>query len=305
MNKQSLRGYLLILAAALSWGWIPVFSRIAYQYGSNPQTAAAFRSFVAAPVFLIWLLAKGSLKQFKLKDLPIYLVYGIVAYAGTCYFYMAAVQLLTSAMAAILLYTSAAFIIILNRLIYKDAITRDKIIALLCTFFGCFLVVRAYDPGAFLGNMKGILFGLASGLCYSMTTVMGTSLRKKNPGEVNSGLMTIFGALVFLIVCPPWKGPAPSLPLMGAYLGLGIVCSVMGFGFYLKGMEQGIDGGVAGIIAMIEPVAATILGCLFFRDAIAWPQIVGIAVVLFGAAWPILAERRENAASSGLTKVKV
>jgi len=28
-------------------------------------------------------------------------------------------------------------------------------------------------------------------------------------------------------------------------------------------------------------------------------------VVLFGAAWPILAERRENAASSGLTKVKV
>ena len=126
---------------------------------------------------------------------------------------MAAVQLLTSAMAAILLYTSAAFIIILNRLIYKDAITRDKIIALLCTFFGCFLVVRAYDPGAFLGNMKGILFGLASGLCYSMTTVMGTSLRKKNPGEVNSGLMTIFGALVFLIVCPPWKGPAPSLPV--------------------------------------------------------------------------------------------
>ena len=130
-----------------------------------------------------------------------------------------------------------------------------------------------------------------------MTTVMGTTLREKNPGEVNSGLMTIFGAMVFLVVCPPWKGPAPSMPLMACYIGLGLVCSVLGFGFYLKGMEQGIDGGIAGIIAMLEPVAATILGCLFFHDEITWPQIVGIAVVLFGAAWPLLAERREFAAA--------
>ena len=294
MKKQTTRGYLLVLAAALSWGWIPVFSRIAYQYGSNPQVAAAYRSFVAAPVFLIWLLSKGSLKNFKKKDLPFYLLYGLVAYAGTCYLYMASVQLLTSAMAAILLYTSAAFIIVLNRLIYKESITRDKVIALLCTFGGCFLVVRAYDPGAFLGNLKGILFGLASGFCYSMTTVMGTTARKKNPGEVNSGLMTIFGSLVFLAVCPPWKNPVTSVPLMASYIALGLVCSVMGFGLYLKGMEQGIDGGIAGIIAMVEPVAATVLGCLFYHDQITWPQVVGICVVLLGVSFPIFSERGRN-----------
>ena len=117
---------------------------------------------------------------------------------------------------------------------------------------------------------------------------MGTAARRKNPGEVNSGLMTIFGTAVFLVICPPWNAPAPSLPVLGCYFGLGIVCSVMGFGFYLKGMEQGIDGGIAGIIAMIEPVAASVLGCLFFRDPIAWPQILGIAIVLAGVCIPIL-----------------
>lgn len=287
----SIRGYICVLAAALCWGWIPVFSRIAYSAGSDPMTAAAFRSFFAAPVFLIWLLAAKKLKHFRAKDIPFYLLYGVVAYAGTCYFYMAAVQLLTSAMAAILLYTSAAFIIIFNRIIFKEPITKYKLLALICTMGGCFLVVRAYDPGAFLGNLKGILFGIASGLCYSMTTVMGTSARKRNAGEVNSGLMVIFGALVFLLVQPPWRGTAPSGKLLLAYIALALVCSVGGFGFYLKGMDAGIDGGIAGILAMIEPVAATILGFAFFGDRISALQILGMGIVLAGVAIPLLADR--------------
>ena len=285
-------GYLLIIAAAFCWGWIPIFSRIAYGCGSDPLTAAAFRSFFAAPVFLIWIIANRSIRSVRKKDLPFYIIYGIVAYAGTCYFYMASVRLLTSAMAAILLYTSSAFIILLNRLIYKDPITRWKLIALVCTFAGCFLVVKAYDLASLSGNLKGILLGLASGFCYSMTTVMGATARKKNRGEVNSALMVTFGAVVFLLVRPPWKHPISSPQLLFAYIALGVVCSVFGFGLYLKGMERGIDGGIAGILAMIEPVAATILGCVFYRDVIVWQQVVGIIVVLAGISLPLAAGRR-------------
>lgn len=285
-------GLPLILLGATLWATLPVFSRIAYASGSDGVTAAAMRAYLAAAIFLVWLLQKGTFKRLKLKDISFYLVYGLTGIGGTFLFYMLAIERISTAMAAILLYTGPAFVILISRLMYRETITTPKLLALISTFSGLTLVVRIYDPAALKTSWTGILIGLASGLCYSMTTVLGRIAKTKHSGPENAGLMIVFGSAVFLFIKPPWKLPAPTPTLWLAYLGLAVLGSVLAYAFYLQGLERGIDGGTASLAATIEPVLATVFTVMVFGDRLEPLQILGMIIVLGGIAIPLLPQPR-------------
>lgn len=293
------KGLLYVLGGALMWGTLPVFSRIAYANGSDPLTAGAWRAYIAAAVFLVWFLIDGTFKKLRRKDIPFYIVYGLLGVGGTFVFYMLAVNMLSTAMAAMLLYTAPAFVILFNRIIYKDRITKLKVAALCCTFFGCFLVVRGYDFQSLRADMPGILVGLLSGLSYSMVTVMGRAAGKKNDARTNAGLMILFGSSIFLFLRPPFRLSLPTPVLLGCYLGLAALGSVFAYLFYLRGMAEGLDGAIASIAATVEPVIATILGIVIFKDPFELWQALGMAIVVFGAALPFLLRKKTG---SGISK---
>ncbi len=282
------KGVLFVLLGAAMWATLPIFSRYVYSNGSDPVTAAAWRAYLAAGIFLVWFLADGTLKKLCWKELPFYLLYGVVGVGGTFLFYMLAVERLSTAMAAMLLYTAPAFVILLNRIFYREPITKTKLIALLCTFGGCFLVVRGYDPAALFASGGGILIGLLSGVSYSMVTVLGRAAGRKHDSRTNAGLMILFGSLIFLFLRPPWELTAPSAPLWLGYAGLALIGSVGAYLAYLRGLSCGLEGGVASITATAEPVIATLLGVLCFGDLLEIWQVLGIAVVFTGVALPML-----------------
>lgn len=290
------KGLFLVLLSAVCWGTLPAFSRYAYANGSDPLTAAAWRAYLSAGIFFIWFLLDGTLKKFRPKDVPFYLTTGIFAIGGTFILYMKAVELLSTAMASILLYTGPAFVILLSRLFYKEPITRDKLIGLLCTFGGCALVTRVYDISSLRANWQGVLLGLGSGFCYSLTTVIGGKKSARYDGRQNAGLMIIFCTAAFLFVAPPWKLSLPTFPQWIGYLGVAVIGSVLAYGLYMSGLETGLDGGIASISATIEPVVATVLGVVVFGDSLEWLQALGIAIVLAGVALPQLTGRKKGAA---------
>lgn len=285
MKKSS--GLLYVIIGASLWGTLPVFSRLAYAAGSTAVTAAAMRAYLAAILSLAWLSARRSQWRLSIRDIPFYLVYGATGIGGTFLFYMMAIERLSTAMAVILLYTGPAFVILLSRLAFGEPITRAKAMGLACTFTGSVLVVRGYDVATLSSSWSGILIGLASGLSYSMTTVLGRIARQKNAPDVNASLMLIFGALVFLPIQSPWNIPAPTPVLWLHYLALAILGSVLAYAFYLKGLSTGLDGGNASLAATIEPVLATLFGVLFFQDLLEPQQIFGMGIVLAGIVLPI------------------
>lgn len=281
-------GLIYVILGASLWGTLPVFSRLAYAAGSTAVTAAAMRAYLAALLSLAWLFVQRNQWHLSIRDFPFYLLYGATGIGGTFLFYMMAIERVSTAMAVILLYTGPAFVILISRLAFGEPITRAKASALACTFAGSILVVRGYDPASLAASWSGILIGLASGLCYSMTTVLGRMARQKNTSTINASLMLVFGALVFLPINPPWKIPLPTPVLWLNYLALAILGSVLAYAFYLKGLSTGLDGGVASLAATIEPVLATLLGALVFNDRLEPLQMLGVAVVLTGIVLPIL-----------------
>ncbi len=281
-RKTGYVGYLLVLASAVLWGTLPVISSICYQLGSNGITAGAMRAYLAALIFFVWLLADGSLKKLKLSEVPFYLLYGIAAGGGTFVFYMIAIESLSISMAAMLLYTAPAFVVIFDRVFYKVPITGYKLAAVAGCFAGSFLVVRGYDLSAFTGSLKGILIGLGAGVSYSLTSVLGKKAKRLHDGKMNSGLMVIFGSLAFLFLKPPFQIERPSAMLLLLYLCLAVVGTVIPYFLYLKGIDQGIDIGAASIIATVEPVVGTILGTVLLGQTLQWPQVLGMGIMILG-----------------------
>lgn len=288
MDKKIKRGYGQILISAVLWGMIPLFTKLLYKTGLNPMQVASVRGYLAAILALGLLILHKDYKKFHSHEIPFYLFYGACAIGGSFILYAVSMGMLSTAMAAVLLYTGPAFVNILNRILYKMPITLTKLAALILTFLGCALVVEMYDLTSFKSNLIGILVGLCSGFCYSLTTVLGTNARKLHTGEMNGRLILIFGAVVFCIVQPPWMLPTLNTYQLVLCFGLAVVCSVLPYTMYLTGMDCGIDGGVASIMATIEPVAATLFGVWIFRENLSLLQVLGIMIVLLGVILPFI-----------------
>ncbi len=292
--KKSYIGAVYIIIAALMWGAFPIFSRVLYQNGVTVMQAVAARAIIAAIVYAAWGAIAGVYKGLGWRDYCFLAVYGLISVMGTYVFYSLAISKLSSAMSAILLYTAPAFVILFNRIFYHDPITPIKLTALVIEFAGCCLVVRIYDPSSLTLNGIGIIFGILAGISYSLLTVIGRKAYERGYTAMqNTFIPAIAVGLVMSAVTPPWTIPLTSGKVTLCFLAIGLIGSVLPYFFYLKGLSTGIDGGAAILLANIEPVTATVLGCIVFTDNLAPLQIFGIVIVLAGAILPSWDKPRE------------
>ncbi len=289
------KGVWMVVCAAISWATLPVFSRLLGGHGIDALSAAAMRAYLATLMLLVWSLKQHPFKRFDRRDTGHFALTGALAVVGTYSFYLLAIEHLNFAMAAILLYTAPAFVTLFSRVLYKEPISKRKLIALALTFAGSFFVVRAYDSGQLRLNALGIAFGVASGFCYSMLTVLGSKRIDAYGSQLNCTYMTAFGAVFFLLIRPPWKIPLLTAPTLGLFAGLALFGSVLPYVLYLLALQSGLDGRDASIIATLEPVLVALLGVVAFDESLAWPQMFGIALTVAGACLAALTPRKQAA----------
>lgn len=137
------KAYLSIISAAALWGCIGVFLRLLTAAGLDSMESVAVRSTVAAILYFFWLLfTDRAAFRVRLQDLWCFVGTGIfsVLFFNWCYFN--AISLSALSVAAVLLYTSPVFVMLLSALCFQEPITPRKIGALLLTFCGCVLVGR-------------------------------------------------------------------------------------------------------------------------------------------------------------------
>ena len=157
--KKSNLGYVLVLIAALMWGSIGIFVNGIAAMGVSSQSMAAFRllvgALILAPVLMFMgcrpgegsTVAQGPLTLFKAspKELVPCALVGIVglAAANTCYYEcMREVGMST---ASVLLYTSPVFGVMLGRVLYREDVTPNKLVAIVFNIVGCVLAVTNGD----------------------------------------------------------------------------------------------------------------------------------------------------------------
>src|SRR5690606_20494342 len=123
-------GALMVLAAASLWGTLGYFGRRLYPLGITPLELASVRAAVGVLGLALWSARAPARLRIQPRDLPFFVLYGVISVALFQWLYFATIQRTTLANAAALLYTAPAFVVLLARAAGDQRVTRLQLVAL-------------------------------------------------------------------------------------------------------------------------------------------------------------------------------
>jgi len=271
------KGYAFIVAAAVLWGMIGPFSRLAFQEGIAPMEVAFWRALLAWILFGGHAVIRCEVRLYP-KDIPYILVFGVCGVSMFYFVYQMAVKQGGAALAAVLLYTAPAWVIVLSRLFLKESITPTKIIAMVLTLIGISAISMGKDAGhdGSPVSVSAIVFGLSSGICYSLYYIFG----KYFTGRYTSYNLFLYVLPIGVLGLLPWVTFSPKTPTAWlALISLAIICTYGANSCYYLGLKY-LDAGQASITATIEPVVAAAVAYFWWSEVFTFQSYMGSAVIL-------------------------
>ena len=286
MKKLSV---IFVLAAGILWGVIGIFVRRYTALGLSPLQTAALRITLSAVVFALFVLIyKPKLFKIRLRDLWCFLGTGVVSVGLFTYCYFTAMELSSLSVAAVLLYTAPAFVMLFSLIFFKEKMTLMKALALALAILGCAMTTGVIG-GELTVTPAGFLFGLGSGVCYALYSIFSRFALNRGYEPFTITLYTfIFAAVATVALVDVRQIVAVVTADVGSVffaLLFALVSCVLPYAFYTLGLK-GISSSTASIIATIEPVVATAVGALIFAEPIAFPfGYLGVALVLLSVVF--------------------
>ncbi len=274
---------LSIAAAACIWGSMGLFVRRVEAVGFTPMEIVAIRSLGAFLVLLSYtLLFNKKLLRIRIKDLPIFLGSGVcsITFFNFCYF--TTISRTSLSVAAVLLYTAPAFVILFAYLFFKEPITIRKLTALVMSFAGCFFVSGILNNTQELRAVD-LLVGIGAGLGYALYSIFSRSALNRGYSSLTITLYTFFFAGLSAL---PFTEFTDTLRLIGNnrriwpdLISMVLLVTIIAYVLYTYGLNR-LEAGTASIIACIEPVVATCIGLLVYHESISFFELLGITLVL-------------------------
>ena len=294
-DNKAIIGSALIIIAGCFWGSMGIFVRRLDTYGFSSIQIVSIRVTIAALIFALVLFVKDR-KGFKIsfRDIPLFLGLGLgsILFFTVCYF--SAITMMSLSTAAILLYTSPIWIMLMSILFFHEKLDRRKLIALALAFTGCVLVSGISGGGV---TPTGLLVGLGSGIGYGLYSILGKiALCKYSPYTVTTYTF-VFAAIGSWFICRPADminkfsdAADPGFLILFCCL-TAVITAVIPFLAYTLGLER-VEASKAGIIATIEPMVATLIGIVVFSEPLT--LMSGIGIVLILSAVVLLNLKRKN-----------
>lgn len=274
--------YLLILLAATAWGSIGIPSEKLFTYGLEPKEVIWFRAAICFGAMFLYCLIFNRLRlKINHKDILLFLLYGLISVTMFYYTYFNAIEKTGVAMAAILLYTAPAMVVVLSRIVFYEAIDIKKIVCIILTIAGCFLVVKGYDLDNLKLNISGILLGIAAGFCYAMYSIFG----KKFSDSYHPWTVIIYsqGFGVFFLTFLHFPANVfidQHESVVWIYLFyIGLVPTLMAYLCYNAALKH-VEPGRASIVATLEPVMAVTFAFIFLGQVLEAVQTLGALLVI-------------------------
>ena len=196
------------------------------------------------------------------------------------YCYFRTISSTSMSIAAVLLYTSPAFVMVLSMIIFRERPGKAAPLVLAMTFAGCVLVTGALSDHAALTG-AGLLTGLGAGLGYALYSIFAPfGLRHYTPFTVVYWTF-VFGGLgsLFLLDAGEMRTVFADGRMILVALGLIVISTVLPYLLYTNGLAK-VESGKASILASLEPVVASFVGILAFGEPVSLMVFLGLGCIL-------------------------
>lgn len=279
--KKSVLGYAFVALAAVFWGFLSISSIPLGEAGLKPMQITFIRSFFSAAFIAVLVLIKSPRGfKVKLKDLPVFLGSGVLGFFLLNVFYISSIEKNGSAVAATLMYTSPVFVTIFARVFFKEKVSLIKVLLLVTTVGGCAMVTLG---GAISISAVGVLLGLGSGVAFALYGVFSKIAVSRGYSSETSAFYTMaFSALASVFFAQPLS-VFSAIGSNGTVALHSLLCALLftavPYVLYPAGLNF-ISAVTAGIISIIEPVVAALVGVFAFHNDLGALGICGMVVVI-------------------------
>ncbi|MEU6473196.1 EamA family transporter [Streptomyces massasporeus] len=282
----------LALLSAVAFGGSGVAAKPLIEAGLDPLHVVWLRVAGAALVMLPLAVRHRAL----LRRRPGLLAgFGLLAVAGVQACYFASLSRIPVGVALLIEYLAPALVLGWVRFVQKRPVTRAAAVGVVLAVGGLACVVEVWSGLGF--DALGLLLALGAACCqvgYFVLSDQGSDAGDEAPdplGVIAYGLLV--GAAVLTVVARPWtmdwsvlQGTASmdGRPVAAAVL-LAWIVLVATVVAYVTGVVsvRRLSPQVAGVVACLEAVIATVLAWVLLGEHLSAPQIAGGAIVLVGA----------------------
>lgn len=275
--------FLFVLVAACLWGAAGLFVRsLNGQNIFDMQIVLGRAVFSAATLGAVILITDIRLFKIRLKDLWLFLSGGIFSIVLFNYSYYKTMALTSLSVAAVLLYTAPFFVVIISVFLFREKLSFNKVFACIIAFSGCCFVSGLFDETHRISS-KALFFGLLTGFGYALYTVFSELLIKRGYKTLTITFYVFLSAAVMSLVFVPIgetvKAYTQNISALITVFLMALFNTVIPYLLYTSGLRS-VEPSVAPIIATVEPVVATLIGALYFKEDITLLGKIGIVLVV-------------------------
>ena len=278
--------------SALAFGGSGVAAKPLIEAGLDPLHVVWLRVAGAALVMLPLAVRHRAL----LCSRPALLAgFGLLGVAGVQAFYFASISRIPVGVALLVEYLAPAMVLGWVRFVQRRPVTRAAALGVVLAVGGLACVVEVWSGLSF--DALGLLLALGAACCqvgYFVLSDQGSDSGRQAPdplGVIAYGLLV--GTAVLTVVARPWtmdftvlthRADMNGTPVAAGLL-LGWIVLVATVLAYVTGVVsvRRLSPAIAGVVACLEAVVATVLAWVLLGEHLSAPQIVGGAVVLLGA----------------------
>lgn len=290
-----LAGLALIALAAASWGTTGSVTTILVQrHGAEPLLIGAARMVIAAALLLPAARLAAPLTIAR-ADLGRCLLMGACMAAFQAAYFTAVVIAGIAVTALVAICSAPLMIAALAAVVLGERLTARIAMALGLGVAGTALLVAGPAGGltAGLRLTGGVVLALAAGLAYALYVVTAkVSLARSAPLPLTA-LTFAAAALVTLPVLAWSDAPLGQVARGWPWLlYLGGIATAGAYAAYALGLRR-VPASVAGIVTLLEPLTATLLGVLAFGEPLGALGVLG-ALTLLGALALLIPRRAQS-----------
>lgn len=276
---------LALLSMTLIWGINFIVVKTALSE-LLPLAFLGLRFAIASAVFFLFLRVRQGGFKIPRREWSKVAFVGIIGTTIYQPLFINGLALTKASNTSLLLATTPAFIVLINRVLYRERFAARGWLGILLSFVGITFIVfgggdLALDSAALLGDV----LVLGGTLCWAMYSVLAAPLLKRYSSLEISALTTLLGTLPLLIITLPalltqnWSKVG-----IGSAAGLlysGVFAIVVAYIIWNLGVQR-IGGARTAIYSNITPIIATVAAAIFLHEELTLFQLVGACVIFIG-----------------------
>ena len=288
-RRLYLIGILMAGMGSILFSGKAILIKLAYSYGTDPETLLALRMIFALPLFwalYYWQARTKPMSPISKVDTLKVCGLGFLGYFLSSYLDFLGLQYISVGLERIILYLTPTLVLLISFFVFKKRISRIQWLALITGYLGVTLVfiqdVAILGSEAWLG--MALIFASA---CAYAAYMIGSGEMVRRIGSVRLVVFASSASAVCSIIQILFYSPSAIFTQAPEIYGLSLInasiCTVIPMTMIVVAINR-IGSPLVAQSGIVGPIATIFMGWLVLSETVSLLQLGGMAIVIV-AMW--------------------